>query len=59
MTRGARCAAEAPERFFIYPGRTCGFAPKIFGSGRYNPKVRRRPGHPSELSARQNVVVFR
>ena len=26
---GARCAAEAPEQFSIYPGRTCGFAAKI------------------------------
>ncbi len=29
MTLGARCAATAPERFSIYPGRTCGFAAKI------------------------------
>jgi len=29
MTLGDRCAAEAPERFSISPGRTCGFAAKI------------------------------
>jgi hypothetical protein len=32
MTLGARCAAEAPEGVSISPGRTCGFAAKIFGS---------------------------
>jgi hypothetical protein len=30
MTPGAHCAAEAPERFTISPGRTCGFAAKDF-----------------------------
>jgi hypothetical protein len=34
ISLGDRCAAEAPERFSIYPGRTCGFPAKIFGSGR-------------------------
>jgi hypothetical protein len=29
MTLGARCAAGAPERFPISPGRTCGFATKF------------------------------
>jgi hypothetical protein len=30
MTPRGRCAAEAPERFAISPGRTCGFAAKIY-----------------------------
>jgi hypothetical protein len=29
MTLGTSYAAEASERFCIYPGRTCGFAAKI------------------------------
>jgi hypothetical protein len=41
MTLGARCAAETPERFSIYPGRTCGFAAKILHLAGTDPEVRR------------------